>query len=57
MDSRHTASNNGEKRSFLCFMNCILIVFFVLLIIVNNGKILTDGSDERKYLQRKYNEL
>ena len=25
--------------------------------IVNNGSILTDGWDERKYLEKKYNEL
>ena len=25
--------------------------------IVNNGNILTDGRDKRKYLEKKYNEL
>ena len=25
--------------------------------IVNNGNILTDGRDERKYMQNKYNDL
>ena len=36
---------------------CCLIVFLILLFIVNDGNILKDGRDERKYLQRKYNEL
>ena len=32
-------------------------VAVVIFTIVNNGNILADGTDERKYLQRKYNEL
>ena len=28
-----------------------------VLFIVNNGNILTDGTNERRYLQRKYNDL
>ena len=36
---------------------CCLIVFLILLFIMNDGNILKDGRDERKYLQRKYNEL
>ena len=35
----------------------VLIVGFFFFMIVNNGNILTDGTDERKYLQRKYNDL
>ena len=34
-----------------------LAVGFVLFMIVNNGNILTDGTDERKYLQKKHNDL
>ena len=30
----------------------LVIVVFMLLLIVNNGNILTDGTTERKYLQR-----
>ena len=30
---------------------------FVLFMILNNGNILTDGTDEGKYLQKKYNDL
>ena len=33
------------------------IVFIIALFIINNGNILTDGTDGKKYLQRKYNEL
>ena len=29
----------------------------VLFMIVSNGNILTDGTDERKYLQKKNNDL
>ena len=32
-------------------------VGFVLFMIVNNKNMLTDGTDERKYLQKKYMEL
>ena len=31
--------------------------FFVVLLNVNDGNILTDRTNERKYLQRKYNDL
>ena len=31
--------------------------FFMMLFIVNNGNILSDGTNERRYLQRKYNDL
>ena len=34
-----------------------LILFLMLQFIVNNGNILTDGRDRRKYLERKYKEL
>ena len=33
------------------------VVGFVLFMIVNNGNILADGTDERKYLEKKYNDL
>ena len=29
----------------------------LMLFTVNNGNILTDGTNERRYLQRKYNDL
>ena len=38
----------------------ILMLFFLtqgLGFIVNNGNILTDRTNERKYLQRKYDEM
>ena len=34
-----------------------LILFLMLRFIVNNGNILTDDRDGRKYLERKYKEL
>ena len=39
-------------RSLLC---CLIMA--LLLFIVNNENILTDGTDERNYLRKKYNEL
>lgn len=33
------------------------LIIAVLLFIFNNGNILTDRVNERKYLRRKYNEL
>ena len=44
------------------FITYIATVIVILLLtgtigIVNNGNILTDGRDERKYLQKKHNEL
>ena len=35
----------------------ILLMFLFVFFIVNNGNILIDGRNERKYLKRKYNEL
>ena len=32
-------------------------MFLFVFFIVNNGNILIDGRNERKYLKRKYNEL
>ena len=34
-----------------------LIFTVMLFYIVNNGNILTDGRNERRHLERKYNEL
>ena len=47
------------RTSDLIIPYCFFLVLFVanVLFIVNNGNILTDGTDERKYLKRKYNEL
>ena len=36
---------------------CCLIFIIMLLYIVNNGNILTDGRNERGFFERKYNEL
>ena len=38
------------------FLRCLMFVV-VILAIVNNGNILKDGTDERKYLQMKYHKL
>ena len=44
-----------RKKEQLIFLLkwCITYAFFI----VNNGNILSDGTNERKYLQRKYNEM
>ena len=36
---------------------CCLIFTVMLFYIVNNGNIFTDGRNERRHLERKYNEL
>ena len=36
---------------------CCLIFIIMLLYIVNNGSILTGGRNERRYIERKYNDL
>ena len=36
---------------------CCLIFIVILRYIVNNGNILADGRNERRYFERKYNEL
>lgn len=41
-------------RSILRYIAYVAVSIFT---IVNNGNILTDSTDERKHLQRKYNEL
>lgn len=41
-------------RSYLPYLGYLAVVFFM---IVNNGNILIDGTDERKNLQKKYNKL
>ena len=54
-------NNVGTNKIILADERCFSFIFFfilcVLLFIVNNGNILTDGRDERKYIRRKYNEL
>ena len=35
----------------------LFVLLIALLFIENNGNILRDGKNERKYLERKYNEL
>ena len=35
----------------------LVTVFLIVLFIVKNGNMLTDRTNERKYLQRKYNDL
>ena len=47
-------SGRGEQ---LILLLLIAFFFFTVVFIMNNGNILTDGKNERKYLQRKYNEL
>ena len=50
-------------RRFMLFLTTYLATVTTVLLltgtigIVNNGNILTDGTDKRKYLEEKYNEL
>ena len=46
-------SGRGEQLILLL----IIVFFFTVVFIMNNGNILTDCTNEGKYLQRKYNEL
>ena len=52
--SRFGSSCFKSIRSFLRYLVRFLIVIFA---IVNNGNLLADGRDERRNLQKKYNEL
>ena len=47
-----TLQRTKEQLIFL-----LLCVTYAFAFIVSNGNILLDGTDERKYLQRKYNEM
>ena len=51
--------NRDYERVTSSFLIVFFLVLFVanVLFIVNNGNILTGGTDERKHLKRKYNEL
>ena len=42
------------KEQLIFLLVCVTNAF---VFIVNNGNILSDGTDERKYLQRKYDEM
>ena len=53
MDQSVGAWKRTKEELILLFLCSI----YALILIVNNGNILTDGRDERKYLQRKYNDL
>ena len=66
MGSQYRTAHNGKRRSFFCtrkleqfilLIHFVFLSFLTMLFIVKNGNILTDGRDERKYLQIKYNEL
>ena len=43
--------------TFRLILRHIAYVAVAIYAIVSNDNVLTDGTDERKYLQRKYNEL
>ena len=47
----------GVRGQLILLMVIVFFFFFVVLLIVNDGNILTDRTNERKYLQRKYNDL
>lgn len=43
----------ATKKLLIFLLFCLTWTF----IFVNNGNILSDGRDERRYLQRKYNKM
>ena len=45
----------GKNKETVVFLLFCLIEIFIFM--VNNRNILSDGRDERGYLQRKYNEM
>ena len=47
----------GVRGQLILLLVIVFFFFFVALLIVNDGNILTDRTNERKYLQRKYNDL
>ena len=47
----------GVRGQLILLLVIVFLFFFVVLLIVNDGNILTDRTNERKYLQRKYNDL
>ena len=47
----------GVRGQLILLLVIVFFFFFVVLLIVNDGNILTDRTNERKYLQRKYNDL
>ena len=53
MDQSMGAWNKTKEQLILLFIS----LMYALVLIVNNGNILTDRTDERRYLQRKYNGL
>ena len=50
-------SSLGVRGQLILLLVIVFFFFFVALLIVNDGNILTDRTNERKYLQRKYNDL
>ena len=46
-------AHNKYYEPFLFFLVFIIHLFFIIY----NGNILMDGTDKRKYLRKKYNDL
>ena len=42
---------------FITYSAAVTLILLATIEIVNNRNILTDGRDERKYLEKKYNDL
>ena len=53
MDQAMSAWNRTKEQLILLFLSLI----YTLVLIINNGIILTDMTDGRKYLQRIYSDL
>ena len=44
---------------FIAYIKTVTVIFLLsgTIEIVNNGNVLTNGRDERKYLEKKYKDL
>ena len=56
-DGKHHPIRNLSFKSMRSYLRDLVYVMIAFFIIVNNWNILTDGTDERKYFYKKYNEL
>ena len=57
MMGNSTRFRNLSFKSIRSYLRHLVYVMIASFTIVNNGNILTDGTDERKYFYKKYNEL
>ena len=54
---KNNGSNDGYLEKNKRAINFFTVVTYALVFIVNNGNFLSDSTNERKHLQRKYNDM